>query len=834
MCNNPLLGQRRTQLDGLIGFGLAGAALGLYLLTLAPTVLEADGGEFQFVPWLPGIAHPTGYPLYTLLGWLWSHLFAVGEVAWRMNLFSALLAAAAIGLLFWIERELLSRVLPETTPPARQAAAAVAAAAFAVTPAFWSQAIIAEVYALHTLLVALVLWLALAGRTRWLALALGLGLTHHVTIILLLPALLLYYATFRRGSAKASTPEAGLAKASTPAAGPANASTPVAGFSARSAGLHLALFLLPLLLYLYLPLIAPHTPYAQLVLSANQTLTLYENTLPGFWRHVTAAVFSGELRPAAVGWDRLVLAWDLLLRQVGWLGLLLSLAGLASLWWQRQTGLLLLTGLTFLAIAGFNLIYFIGDVFVLFIPAWLIVCMWLGLGLLTLTDGLARRFIRSKISPTEDAMVERMQTRLGQQLYRMISTGLALFFFVLPAWLLINHFNQIDQSQNIAARSRWQEILAEPLPEAAILISNDRNEIMPMWYYQYVEQRRPDLAGLFPKITPDPAYASLGGLLEQALASGRPVYLIKPMAGLELKADLEPAGGLVRVRPSPAEPFYQRNLLLPEIRLPNGLTETIRLLGYDLEPAAAVEPGTEITVTLYWRPVQPLSQNYSSYVHLVNSAGQGVSQSDGQPGGVFYPSQDWQVGEHLRDRRRLAVPADAPPGLYRLRAGLYYQPEPGLILGMGGGLELGPLVVTEGQAAPAPPPAQPVELKFGQTILLRGYDLLPLAEDQLLLNLVWQAGERQPVDWTVFIHLLDSQGRLIAQADGQPRSGTYQTPAWTAGELVQDPHLLNHQAGEGDYQVAFGLYNPQTGERLLITNSRGEVIGDRMTIPVSL
>ena len=62
----------------VVGTGLALAAFGLYLATLALTVLEADGGEFQFVPWLPGIAHPTGYPLYILLGWLWTHLLPFG------------------------------------------------------------------------------------------------------------------------------------------------------------------------------------------------------------------------------------------------------------------------------------------------------------------------------------------------------------------------------------------------------------------------------------------------------------------------------------------------------------------------------------------------------------------------------------------------------------------------------------------------------------------------------------------------------------------------------------------------------------------------------------
>ena len=85
--------KRYKTIDWLVAAGLMIAALILYIFTLAPTVLTADGGEFQFVPWLPGIAHPTGYPLYMLLGWAWSHLLPMGNVAWRMNLFSSVVAA---------------------------------------------------------------------------------------------------------------------------------------------------------------------------------------------------------------------------------------------------------------------------------------------------------------------------------------------------------------------------------------------------------------------------------------------------------------------------------------------------------------------------------------------------------------------------------------------------------------------------------------------------------------------------------------------------------------------------------------------------------------------
>ncbi|MCB0170662.1 MAG: DUF2723 domain-containing protein, partial [Anaerolineae bacterium] len=101
-------------LDAAISLTVALVAFALFFSTLAPTVLEADAGEFQFVPWLPGIAHPPGYPLYTLLGWLWLHVLPFGEVAWRMNLLSALIAAGAIGLLVQVVRLVLNQTLPET------------------------------------------------------------------------------------------------------------------------------------------------------------------------------------------------------------------------------------------------------------------------------------------------------------------------------------------------------------------------------------------------------------------------------------------------------------------------------------------------------------------------------------------------------------------------------------------------------------------------------------------------------------------------------------------------------------------------------------------------
>jgi hypothetical protein len=136
---------------------------------------------------------------------------------------------------------------------------------------------------------------------------------------------------------------------------------------------------------------------------------------------------------------------------------------------------------------------------------------------------------------------------------------------------------------------------------------------------------------------------------------------------------------------------------LPEITLQTAggrsLTETIKLVGYDAP--ATLTSGEEITVTLYWQPVQPLSVDYTSFVHLVTGDGHGITQSDHQPGGVYYPSSHWQVGETLRDRHILTIPPDAPPGQYQLRVGLYYQPEPGKINSMGSGELIGKMTIKE-------------------------------------------------------------------------------------------------------------------------------------------
>ena len=639
-------------------------SLSVYLLTLAPSVLFGDGGEFQFVTWLPGIAHPTGYPLYTLLGWVFTHLLPVGEVAWRANLFSALLGAATVGVVYQLGQVVLARCVPEADARSQQITALGLALLFAFSPSFWSQAIIAEVYTLHALLLSLIFLLLLrlpqtdtapAFRHLWLpAVIFGLGLSHHRTTVLILPAILVYL--WLRGLRP----------------------------SAWRLGLGLGgLLLLPLLLYAYIPLIAPSVPYREFMLSPDQTLTLYEHNWRGFWLHITGQVFQGEVQPGAIDLDRLGLSLDFLRQQVGWLGTVLGLAGMAVSIKDRR--LLSLLGLSFMGLYTFNLIYFIGDIEVLFIPCWLILCLWIGVGWLWLSHRLSEALLQRKTLRSAEFTVlpnapQRLRTRLGLILGLVAS----LCFLLFPLSRLIQSYPSINQANNTLARDAWTQILAMDLPADAILLSNDRNELMPLWYYQFVTGQQPGWLGLFPLITPDPAFRSVGGVLDQALASDRPVYLIKPMPGLNLKADL------TALPAQPLAQLYQATPIDTTLQSPASIPygDSLQLIGQSQALRA-----TELSVTLYWQVSTPLAYDYTTYVHLIDAEDLGRVQSDHRPGGVYYPSSLWQPGETLRDQHTLNLPADVPPGSYELLVGVYRQTPSGEIRPLGAGQVIGVIVI---------------------------------------------------------------------------------------------------------------------------------------------
>jgi hypothetical protein len=685
----------RTKTNLIMAIALALFSLALYVRTAAPTVLTADGGEFQFVPYIAGIAHPTGYPLYTMLGWLWSHILPFGDVAYRMNLFSALWATVAATLLYKTSNLFLRLVSPGVPQGTLHASTLVATATFVVSQTFWSQAIIAEVYSLNAFFVVLVFYFLLrwkagggekegAGRTRrprrianpagagsgagaedrsgeeaanktgrpatcllLAALTYGLGLTHHRTMLLLAPAVVVFLWLAGMKIRPATTGGRMI-------------------HDGKFALKVLLVLLLPLLLYLYIPWRACFTPYLRLPLSADKELVLYQNTPQGFFNLVMGQMFRGELGYRAETLTRLRMAADLLRDQFGLVGMALGLLGVLRLALGRRWSLLTLTGLTYLANVVFTLVYFIGDIFVLFIPSYLVFALWLALGAATLGQGVGEGIVRWKGTLVRYGSWEEGYQKMIAGIRSLVSLATVIPLCILPLTLLALNYPRVDQSHNYEVRDRWQEILAEPLPWRAILISNDRDEIMPLWYYQFVEGQRLDLHGLFPLIVPDPAYENIVRLVDDILATGRPIYLIKEMPGLEIKYQLEPFGSLVKVV-GPAV------TTVPDHSQRVGLSEEVLLIGYDQGPHS-LHPDEELHITLYWQIQRELKRVYSSFVHLVDEEGQRVAGSDQQPGGEFYPTNLWRPGEILRDEHILTVSPETPPGRYRLLVGMYSYP----------------------------------------------------------------------------------------------------------------------------------------------------------------
>ena len=604
-----------SRLDRRLAIVIFALFLGLYSRTLAPGLLFGDPGEFQFAAWRFGLAHPTGYPLYLLLGGSWQHLAALFGVdpAASLNAFSAFLAAAAVALFYLAVLGWLPRRTP-SPPIAVRVSAFFAALLIGINPTLWSQALIAEVYALHALFIALFLLLT-ARHSSPSALSpfhlvilssiLGLALTHHRTALFLLPGFLLWLFWQERNWWQKGRMWAAL----------------IGGLA------------LPQLLYLYIPLRsgADASPWLYPRLGA-ETLALYTPTFQGFVDFITGSVFAVSFLSPAQALARLPEMGNLWLIHFTWPGLALALLGLIVLFRHRRWPLLLVTLPAFLFLQIFNLFYGIGDIYVFYIPLYLFAALWAGCGVEWLIGKTQRR-------QTADG---------GRQAQPAIrNSQLALWFAVLlllPASLFLTHFPSLDQSNDNSARQMWDEILAAQPPADAILVSNDRNEIVPLYYLQAVEEKATGLTGLFPLLTPEERFADVGAVTATALDGGeRPVFLIKAMGGLEAKFVLaQAAPPLVRVMGTVDEGLADQRLDLTY--------GPLTLLGYSVS-----QSGDPSQVSLFWRVDERVQANYTTSVQLFDGAGARLGQDDRPPGGDFYPTSLWKVGEIVRDTHQFPV-----------------------------------------------------------------------------------------------------------------------------------------------------------------------------------
>jgi hypothetical protein len=607
--------------DFLLGAVIFVSALTLYWRTLAPSVATVfdDSLEFQLVCPTLGIAHPTGYPLYTLLGKFFT-LIPLGDAAYRVNLMSAFFAALTVVLIYLIVRVLTDNSL----------SAFFASLAMAVSPVFWSQAVIAEVYSLNAFFTALVVYLLLgweadrrqrpaastssATAPHHLLLAAfvyGLSLTHHRLILLLAPAIALFvWWTDRRIFT-----------------------------DLRLVARLILLFLAPLLLYAYIPLRGLYTS------SLDGT---YQNTWNGFLRHVTASGYNIFITGNPLTQSRpLSFYWQLLVSQFGWVGVALGLVGLLAS--TRKPRSSALVGGAFALNIAFVLTYRVADIEVFAIPAFLLYAIWIGIGT-DLMLNLATR-LANKVLPQADAKVLAFCRLL-----------LVILFLLQPLALLRDNYPEIDLSQRWAVHDYGVDMLSQPLEDNAVVIGI-LGEMTLLRYFQRTEGLCPEIVTLVADRDEERLAA-----IESALGADQAVYVTRPVHGLPERYSLSALGPLIRVRATPAT-----TVPTPQHPMAVALTDSLCLLGYD---TALMSPHRQTTVrlTLHWQVLAPVDADYKVSARLLDGEGNQVTQVDGVPVHNTYPTSRWKAGETITDVYDLTVPLDTAPGQYRLMV-ILYEPD---------------------------------------------------------------------------------------------------------------------------------------------------------------
>jgi len=449
----------------------------VYLLTLCPVVYVGDSGNFSAGAFILGIGHPPGYPLYMLLGHIFTFL-PLDNIAYRVNLMSAFFASAAVLSVFILLKKMLhslylgrreapackdgderrnkisfssqrrypaceGREIQETLSGFSLKIIALSASlVFAFSRTFWSQAVSAEVYTLNAFFVALTLYLLILGEEKkswWFLLSLvyGISLANHDTMLLLGPVYAAYVLWINRRRKDLTT-----------------------GDFTRI----FVLFCLGLLIYLYLPL-----------RSLAHTSLNWGNpeNFANLWAHVTRKQY-GPLSPQPH-------AWPLFFRQLSYylnelslqfsppllvfavLGLFFSIKA-PKIFLPRIFALpvasYLMLSIGFIYLLNIKLTSEMFDLFEVFaIPSYMVAVLWFGFGL----AGLIRKKGRMVL--------------------------LALF---LPAAPLFTNFHADDRSNHYVAYDYGRNILKTPDGKAYIFTTKD-NQVFPLCYFKKAEKMRPDI-----------------------------------------------------------------------------------------------------------------------------------------------------------------------------------------------------------------------------------------------------------------------------------------------------------------------------------------------------
>jgi hypothetical protein len=651
----------RARQDLAIAGGIGVLSLILYLRTAAPSLLtEGDGIELAMVSYLLGIAHPTGYPLFTLLGYLFTHLLPWGNVAGRLTFMSVLFSAAAVAAVYALARQLrLDRF-----------GALLAAVTFGLGQAAWTVATRGDVHGLNALLMALSTMLLVrwgqemvrepAAEPAWCratpflvacALLCGLSLANHITTYLLAPAFLLYFLLAGRPFWTS----------------PDRLVRPV-----------LAL-LAPLLLYAYIPLRGSQL-MADPALAADPAGVgvplrvawglVSPHYRSGGWDGFVNLVLGLDYAPGmlSIPWSeapaRLATLPALFGQQMGAAGLVLGLLGLLLLA-RRQPREALLLGVILVTFAAQVTRATEQSMATFLIPAYLVLALCLGLAG-SAAVALAGRWLAARGGAA-----------------RALAAGA---FLLIPLSLLVTNYPVVDRSADLSVDEYAQALVDGNPPQGAVLLGAG-DFVTPIRYRQMIDGQRPDLV---------PVHVGFGTprmmeLLDASRTQGRAAYMLEVLPEPERGA----ASGRFAVKITPALVERGRQ---PQYAAYTNMDNQAALLGYDL-PGESVRVGGLFRVRFYWQALAPMQPDYKFFVRLISPDSRIANQIERRPVSDWLPTSSWWTGATLADDVRVPIPANAAPGVYNLEVA-WTLGEAMLPLVRQSGLEDGPIVLRQITIAP--------------------------------------------------------------------------------------------------------------------------------------
>jgi len=426
----------------VIGFIPAFASFFVYLSTLARVVTPQDSGEFIASAYTLGISHPPGYPIYTIIGKLFTYL-PFENVVFRVNLMSAVFASLTIFVIYMIIYRLTRSVL----------AGVASSLIFAFSEAFWSQSVIAEVYALNSFFFALCIYILVIWTEKskekipsdkllyLLSFIYGLSLTNHHTMLLLAPAILFLVLWAKPSIIK----------------------------DPKTILICLGLFFLGITVYLYMPIRSRANPYID-----------WSNTeqLENFIKHISRYQYRGAeqaSRTLASFLGLTSLYFKILYKQFSrWL-FWLPILGVPFMIRERPRWFVFIltsfisTVFLFIFLTNLELnIRIATEIEVFFINSFMLLAI---------------------ISAFVFGALERFMYWLNIRNLTRIVTLIALLSFVLPVFANVK---MCDKRNYCFADDLALNILMTLKP-AAIVFPGTDTSLFTLWYYQLVEGRRPDV-----------------------------------------------------------------------------------------------------------------------------------------------------------------------------------------------------------------------------------------------------------------------------------------------------------------------------------------------------